>query len=141
VLEFDPEWLAITRAFNEYFSTRYSQLPFPEENEARRAVSDALQWVVENLQSMYEFSQKILKKRNPVLKRVWLDNDPSRALPISDVETFAPTAPPPPSLSPKQKVEENEPQPPAYSNPQTEAFCRMLGITNKINTGRFVKEE
>ena len=87
------------------------------------------------------FFKNFPKKRNPVLKCALLDNDPSRALPISDVETFAPTAPPPPSPSPKQKVKENEPQPPAYSNPQTEAFCRMLGITNKINTGHFVKEE
>jgi len=82
-----------------------------------------------------------LKKEKTCTETYLLDNDPSRALPISDVETFAPTAPPPPSPSPKQKVEENEPQPPAYSNPQTEAFCRMLGITNKINPGRFVNEE
>lgn len=53
VLEFDPEWLAITRAFNEFFSTQYPQFPFPEEDEARKAVSDALQWVVENLQSTH----------------------------------------------------------------------------------------
>jgi len=68
VLEFDPEWLAITRAFNKYFSTQYSQLPFPEENEARRAVSDALQWVVENLQSMYLSSSKRERERNPVVE-------------------------------------------------------------------------
>lgn len=113
VLEFDPEWLAITRAFNEFFSTQYPQFPFPEEDEARKAVSDALQWVVENLQN----------------------NNPSQALPISDVETFVQTAPPPKSPSSNQKVKESEFQPPAYSNPQTEAFCRMLGITNKINPG------
>lgn len=113
VLEFDPEWLAITRAFHGLFSAQHHQPTFPEETEARKSVSDALQWVVENVQK----------------------NDPSHALPVSEVQTFVQTAPVPESPSPNQKVKENEPQPPAYSNPQTEAFCRMLGIKNKINPG------
>ncbi|KXN81195.1 Peptidoglycan-N-acetylglucosamine deacetylase [Leucoagaricus sp. SymC.cos] len=113
VLEFDPEWLAITRAFHPLFSTQHHQPAFPEENEAREAVAKALQWVVENLQK----------------------GDPPRALPISNIQTFVQTAPAPISPSPSQRVNENEPQPPAYSNPQTEAFCRMLSIKNKINPG------
>lgn len=51
VLEFDPEWLAITRAFHPWFSTTHQQPPFPDETEARAAVATAMQWVVENLQS------------------------------------------------------------------------------------------
>jgi lariat debranching enzyme len=51
VLEFNPEWLAITRAFHPWFSTTRNQPSFPDENEARSAVTASMQWVVENLQS------------------------------------------------------------------------------------------
>ncbi|KAF9446167.1 DBR1-domain-containing protein [Macrolepiota fuliginosa MF-IS2] len=111
VLEFDPEWLAVTRAFHPWFSTTHHQAPFPDEAEARAAVSTATQWVLENLQK----------------------NDPTRALLVDEVQIFAPTAPAPVSPSPNTRVNSNDPQPPAYSNPQTEAFCRMLEIENKIN--------
>lgn len=55
VLEFDPEWLAITRAFHPWLSTTRHQPAFPDEEEARAKVAGAMQWVVENLQSMFRF--------------------------------------------------------------------------------------
>lgn len=66
---------------------------------------------------------------------ILVENDPTRALPVNDIQTFVQTAPGPVSPSPNQRVNERDPQPPAYLNPQTEAFCRMLGIENKINSG------
>ncbi|EKM74996.1 hypothetical protein AGABI1DRAFT_80432 [Agaricus bisporus var. burnettii JB137-S8] len=110
VLEYSPEWLAITRAFHPWFSTTRHQLNFPDEEEARSAVASATQWVVENLQS-----EKLL---------------------VDDVQQFVRSAPGPVApASPNQRVNERDPQPPAYLNPQTEAFCKMIGIENKINPG------
>ncbi|KAG8700416.1 hypothetical protein FRC09_005962 [Ceratobasidium sp. 395] len=48
---------------------------------------------------------------------------------IADVQKFVMTAPGPENLDSQPK---DLPQPPAYSNPQTETFCAMLGIENKI---------
>ncbi len=48
-LTYDPEWLAITRAFDPYFSLRAQQQPFPEEAEARAMVAKELAWVTSNL--------------------------------------------------------------------------------------------
>jgi hypothetical protein len=68
VVEFDPEWLAITRAFYPLFSTQDHQPAFPEEEEARKNVADAFQWVVEHLQSVllriisYEFNNDFLQR-------------------------------------------------------------------------------
>ncbi|KAI0648596.1 DBR1-domain-containing protein [Trametes meyenii] len=44
-LAFDPEWLAITRAFNGYMSLERTQHTYPDEVSARAAVRDALDWV------------------------------------------------------------------------------------------------
>lgn len=46
---FDPEWLAITRAFHPWFSTARLQKPFPEETEARELVRKELDWVKDNV--------------------------------------------------------------------------------------------
>lgn len=49
VLSFDPEWLAITRAFHPWLSTTYHQPSFPEEAEARALVAKELDWVKANV--------------------------------------------------------------------------------------------
>jgi lariat debranching enzyme len=89
-----------------------------------------MQWVVENLQS-----------ESPSISQVSLlildvENDSTRKLLVNDVQQFVQSAPGPVApASLNQRVNERDPQPPAYSNPQTEAFCRMIGIENKINPG------
>lgn len=50
--KFDPEWLAIVRAFNKYMSLRRNQDAFPEEEEARDSVQRELEWVQANITSM-----------------------------------------------------------------------------------------
>jgi len=47
---------------------------------------------------------------------------------VTDVQQFTPTAPGPGAEGPNMTR-----QPPWYTNPQTEVFCAMLGLTNKIN--------
>lgn len=44
-LAYDPEWLAITRAFNTYMSTTRNQLSYPNEVQAREACKRELEWV------------------------------------------------------------------------------------------------
>lgn len=48
-LTFDPEWLAITRAFHPWLSTTRSQSPFPDEAKARAMVQEELEWVNNNI--------------------------------------------------------------------------------------------
>ncbi|OBZ75579.1 Lariat debranching enzyme [Grifola frondosa] len=73
VLAFDPEWLAITRAFNPYMSRTIDQLPYPNETQAREAVRTELEWVKTN----------ILQDEGVV--------------PVDRCQTFEMTAPPPSS--------------------------------------------
>ncbi|KAF8901740.1 lariat debranching enzyme, C-terminal domain-containing protein [Gymnopilus junonius] len=105
LLSFDPEWLAITRAFHPWLSTTRHQPSFPEEIEARALVASELEWVEKNV-----------------------EKDTNGAIPVMEHQSFAMTAP-----GPGSEGADKSKQPPWYTNPQTEAFCRMLDIPNKIN--------
>lgn len=48
-LTFDPEWLAITRAFHPFMTRRAEQIPFPAEGLARQMVKDEIEWVIRNV--------------------------------------------------------------------------------------------
>lgn len=45
VLCYDPEWLAITRAFQPYLSRKHKQATYPSPDDARAAVSREWDWV------------------------------------------------------------------------------------------------
>lgn len=119
---FDPEWLAICRAFHPWLSMTRQQPVFPEEAEARALVAQERAWVDANVKT-----------------------DERGSLPIGDCQTFAMTAPGPGSEGRNKlrqrwsihiyfvKIFVNAFAAPWYTNPQTEAFCRMLDIPNKIN--------
>jgi lariat debranching enzyme len=51
LLTYDPEWLAITRAFHPYLSTTIEQPSFPSETQAREMVKNELEWVSKHLGS------------------------------------------------------------------------------------------
>ncbi|TFK18839.1 DBR1-domain-containing protein [Coprinopsis marcescibilis] len=108
IFTYDPEWLAINRAFHPLFSTTWKQPTFPPEDEARALVAKELEWVQANLQ-----------KQEGAL------------IPVGNTQTFVVTAPGPcaETENPPLKFQ----QPPHYPNPQTVAFCSMLGIEDKIN--------
>ncbi|KAK7021887.1 lariat debranching enzyme [Paramarasmius palmivorus] len=123
-LVFDPEWLAVTRAFQPFFSVHRHQIPFPEEDLAREMVAKELEWVHAN----------ILKEE--------------MMIPVNRVQQFVQTAPGPGSEG-NQKFRQRESfeitllfvqlsifltmEAPLYPNPQTEAYCKLLQIENKIN--------
>ncbi|KIL68422.1 hypothetical protein M378DRAFT_158220 [Amanita muscaria Koide BX008] len=103
---FDPEWLAVTRAFQPWLSTTRSQRQFPDEDGARRMVSEELEWV-----------------KNNIPKKL-ADN-----YGVSACQTFRMTAPGPVNT----QLNGRSVQPPYFPNPQTAAFCEMLEIENKID--------
>lgn len=48
-LSYDPEWLAITRAFQPYLSLKREQLPYPDLDAARTAIAREWDWVHEHV--------------------------------------------------------------------------------------------
>ncbi|PCH39513.1 hypothetical protein WOLCODRAFT_159105 [Wolfiporia cocos MD-104 SS10] len=104
VLSFDPEWLAITRVFDRYMSLGETQQRYPDEPTARDAVRKELDWVH---------------------ARVIGDKAIGR---VEDCQTFAAVAP-----DYRARMVDAGLQPPHYRNPQTQAFCAMLEIENKID--------
>ncbi|KIJ61557.1 hypothetical protein HYDPIDRAFT_115714 [Hydnomerulius pinastri MD-312] len=109
ILTYDPEWLAITRAFHPYFSDTRHQATYPDEATARARVSEEITWVEENIVSQ-------------------VPEDNKSPLSVEERQTFVRTAP-----GPGSEGSAKFHQPPWYTNPQTVAFCDMLGIENKIN--------
>lgn len=71
-LSFDPEWLAISKAFHPWFSKTKFQRPFPDEAEARAMIAKELEWVNANI------------KKNE-----------DGVIPVDDWQTFEVTAPGP----------------------------------------------
>ena len=50
-LTYDPEWLAITRAFHPYLSTERTQAQYPDESTARLMIQKELEWVKSNVKN------------------------------------------------------------------------------------------
>ncbi|TBU29220.1 DBR1-domain-containing protein [Dichomitus squalens] len=106
VLSFDPEWLAITRAFHQHMTLSRTQSSYPDETSARDAVQREIGWIKEHV---------LANKDNGIIK-------------VDDIQQFVMTAPAP---APEDK--DTRAQPPYYPNPQTAAFCELLQIENKVN--------
>ncbi|KAI9732339.1 MAG: hypothetical protein M1834_001546 [Cirrosporium novae-zelandiae] len=103
-LQYDKEWLAITRVFaSDLTLGDFSQPVPPKKGEAfyRERIEKEEEWVEENI---------------------------IKAGKMSIPQNFTRTAPP---YDPQQGIRGME-QPPEYSNPQTEQFCGLVGIENKF---------
>lgn len=48
-LQFDPEWLAITRAFHPWLSLTPNQRPLPSHEEGKKLIEEARKWIKENV--------------------------------------------------------------------------------------------
>lgn len=114
VLSFDPEWLAISRAFHPWLSTTKIQRPFPVEGEVRKMIEQELEWVLKNVPRKLDGSFL-----------------------VSECQAFVQTAPGP---EPGHEDTAKNQQPSWYTNPQTVAFCAMLEVMNKINPPPFLPE-
>lgn len=129
-LSFDPEWLAISKAFHPWLSRTKFQRPFPDEAEARAMIAKELEWVNANIK----------KNKDGVI-------------PVDAWQTFAMTAPGPGSegadkfkqrkyMHLRRGLDDRAPElinffnnaAQLYPNPQTAAFCKMLNIPDKISS-------
>lgn len=57
ILTYDPEWLAITRAFHPYLSKHKTQPIYPDEDAARGMMEKELEWVKSNVRNKSESSK------------------------------------------------------------------------------------
>ncbi|KAI0093086.1 lariat debranching enzyme, C-terminal domain-containing protein [Irpex rosettiformis] len=111
VLAYDPEWLAITRAFNPLMSTSRYQLRYPDESEARAAVAKELKWVEEN-----------------VLTGNVNGEDGRREKRVDECQTFVMTAPGPQSPNKKMKGPPRE-----YHVPRRVRLCQLCNFQRTIS--------
>ncbi|KAI0130357.1 lariat debranching enzyme, C-terminal domain-containing protein [Xylariales sp. AK1849] len=101
-LEYDPEWLAITRVFHQYLSIG--------DREAKTTVNEG--------EATY---LPMVEK-----ERVWVDEHIVAKGKLAVPEDFTHTAPPH-NPGDSEKVDD---QPNEYTNPQTAAFCNLLELEN-----------
>jgi lariat debranching enzyme len=120
-LTFDPEWLAITRVFHPYLTTsdvdvKLSDLPASDILQAQIAAE------LEKIKKDGILVPSLLEGR--------ITEEPPLApvrgpVEIIRVQQFSRTAPTQGQPGGNPRV--------WYTNPQTEAFCAMLGLDNKVN--------
>ncbi|KAJ7714479.1 lariat debranching enzyme, C-terminal domain-containing protein [Mycena maculata] len=110
-LTYDPEWLAISRAFHPFLSLTQVQRAFPPEEAARALVAEARTWITDDL-----------RKREPEMDVEDLE--------VTQVQEFGMTAPGP---GREDEMGGRRAQPPWYTNSQTVKFCELIGVVNRIN--------
>lgn len=106
-LSYDPEWLAITRAFNPYLQISPTTNQFIPELPQDPVIVQSLidkerKWVSENVKDLTIYPEAFTRTAPAIGK----EKGPSEWKDVG--------------------------QPPEYNNPQTAAFCQMLQIPNKI---------
>ncbi|BEJ17409.1 hypothetical protein CspHIS471_0608100 [Cutaneotrichosporon sp. HIS471] len=160
-LTYDPHWLAITRALHPYLSLEVYGAALPPREEQEALVADELvrineegvlvpeELVEDDFMADMNAEFDALERRESAAERAAaglpeeeeepngdpksesdplphcapLDWESAANIEVGRVQQFWPTAPPYPGGDPGQW----------YTNPQTEAFCGMLGIQNKVN--------
>lgn len=110
-LFFDPNWLAIVRAANRYFPTNRYEAALPPKDELKACIAEAESWIAENVRD-------------------------GGKVEISLVQEFKGTAPP--TLNDQGNVQKNQRREEvieelAWVNPQTTAYCNMLGIEDVVS--------
>ncbi|KAJ7148629.1 Metallo-dependent phosphatase-like protein [Mycena crocata] len=111
-LTYDPDWLAVSRAFHPLLSLTQMQRAFPPEESARALVAEAREWI-----------------KSEVGKRDKGETD-LEDLEIGAVQEFTMTAPGP---GQEEAMGGRRAQPPWYTNPQTVKFCELIGVENQVN--------
>ncbi|KAM0792058.1 hypothetical protein ACM66B_004764 [Microbotryomycetes sp. NB124-2] len=103
-LYFDPYWLSIVKAFAPHLSLEVRpSKPFPDVSQHDKLVSQALDWVKQNV-----------------------GQNGDGLIEVENVQKFVKTAP---CLGEGF----DHLMPSWYTNPQTEAFCKLVDIENRIN--------
>ncbi|WVQ78964.1 hypothetical protein IAT38_001056 [Cryptococcus sp. DSM 104549] len=137
-ITFDPQWLAITRALHPWLSTTYEQKQLPSREAIEQLVADEVARIESDGLLVPELHGPVGEGGQPV-EVVEGDGEEAQGpaplvwetglIDIDRVQKFWPTAPP--TRGPGHQAEGS---PGAwYTNPQTEAFCGMLGLKNMVN--------
>ena len=111
VLCYDPEWLAITRAFQPYLSRGHKQATYPSPDDARAAVSREWDWVHAHV---------------PLKLNLGTSSD---AWPVDTCQRFVVRPPPAGSTSVGHPDREGNS---AAAKEQTEAFTALLEMENVV---------
>ncbi|PVF95639.1 hypothetical protein CPB86DRAFT_568097 [Serendipita vermifera] len=119
-LTFDVEWLAISKAMHPLLSTERKHSVQPRVTLAKEWVKTELEWIKKKIASM-----KSEKGDHSASSEQGKDEDSE--LEISSVQQFVPTA-----TGPNRNINPRA-QPSWYTNPQTEAFCALIEVENKVN--------
>lgn len=116
-LTYDIEWLAISKAMHPLLSTDRKTNIQPRINMAQRWVEKELEWVKE----------KIINLKRSAATTNDPTNQDNEELEVETIQQFVMTASGPNrNINPRQ-------QPSWYTNPQTEAFCALIEVENKVN--------
>jgi lariat debranching enzyme len=113
-LQFDPEWLAISRAMHPFLPLA-SSAPLPNPSQIETALTEARTWIKENI---IDTPYDVQTLENGVTLQ---------PLDIEQVQTFCFTAAP--HDAPAEAQQPNQ----WYTNMQTEAFATFIGVENKVN--------
>jgi lariat debranching enzyme len=113
-LQFDPEWLAISRAMHPFLPLS-SSAPLPTPPQIESALREARTWIKENI---IDTPYDVQTLENGVTLQ---------PLDIEQVQTFCFTAAP--HDAPAEAQQPNQ----WYTNMQTEAFAAFIGVENKVN--------
>ncbi|KAJ1034195.1 hypothetical protein NDA18_001061 [Ustilago nuda] len=137
-LRYNKRWLAITRAYHPHFSLQYRQPPLPSASspDFLAQIEAEERWIDQNILSPTRNSGKRKQdefegSHDSELSHYHGEEEEEGlegVLDITRMQRFIRTAP-----APFEPGGLDQGQPRWYTNPQTEAFCRLVGIENKIN--------
>ncbi|CDU24577.1 related to lariat-debranching enzyme [Sporisorium scitamineum] len=135
-LRYNKRWLAITRAFHNHFSLQYRQpdLPDPSSASLLHKVEEEERWIEQNRQARSptrnsgKRKQDELEGSRAATPQGAEEGGSGEELDVYRVQQFVRTAP-----APFEPGGLSQAPPAWYTNSQTEAFCRFVGIENKIN--------
>ncbi|WVO17210.1 hypothetical protein L204_104902 [Cryptococcus depauperatus] len=118
-ITYDPEWLAICRAFHPYLSTSHQPIPIPSHSTMEQMIQDEIQRIQD--EGLLVPKECVENGEGDGTELVWEKGE----IDIGRVQRFWWTAPPEGHPGGNERM--------SYTNPQTEAFCGMLGLVNKVN--------
>lgn len=137
-LRYNKRWLAITRAFHGHFSLQYRQpdLPDPLSAALLQQVEEEERWIEQNRMARGPTRNSGKRKQDELegsraatpLAGGEEGEGGGEELDVYRVQQFVRTAP-----APFEPGGLSQAPPAWYTNPQTEAFCHLVGIENKIN--------
>lgn len=121
-LTYDREWLAISRALHPFLSTARKQPPLPPPSNMGPLIQESQRWVDENVgeKEIVSVQQFVMTAPGPTN---------TNQHPIPGLGQRKCTH----SIRRRDFSNAARNSAPYYANPQTKAFCEMLGLENRVD--------